>query len=211
MIPSKAFYMIRHGETEANAARIMAGSMDTPLTEKGRLQAKDVQRVVENLEIKPQTLVHSHLSRARDTARIINEVLGAPMYENPDLGEFHAGEWEGVPYEECNRIFYGWETPPGGETPDEFTNRIQRGKSHSLESYDGPVLIVCHGGVFRGFGRIYGLDVPGVFKNCHLYEFQPDPDNSVFPWRVWSYGFDQEDFREESSVFRDAIQAKACA
>lgn len=203
MIPAKPFYMIRHGETEANAARIMAGSMDTPLTEKGRLQAQDVQRVIKNLEIKPKTIVHSHLSRARDTAKIINEALNAPMHENPDLAEWHAGIWEGAPYEECNRIFSTWENPPEGETHVEFCDRIRRGKTHALETHEGPVLIVCHGGVFRGLGKLYGLDVPGVFKNCHLYEFQPTTDNAHFPWQVWSYGFDQENFREPTTVFHD--------
>lgn len=203
MIPPKPFYMIRHGETEANAAQIMAGSLDTPLTLKGRTQAKDVQRVIEKLEIKPRTIVHSHLSRARDTATIINEALGVPMHETPDLAELHAGDWEGAPYSECNRIFSSWEDPPNGETFDEFCARIRRGKTHALDTHDGPVLIVCHGGVFRGFGKIYGLDVPGVFKNCHLYAFHPAPENETFPWRVWSYGHDQENFKEESFVFQD--------
>jgi len=203
-LPAKAFYMIRHGETQANAAKIMAGSIDTPLTEKGRLQAKSVQRIIKNLNIKPRTLVHSHLSRARDTAQIINEVINAPMHEDPDLAELHAGDWEGVPYEQCNRIFTSWEDPPGGETFDAFTQRLQRGKTNALNTHDGPILIVCHGGVMRGFSKIYGLNIPSVFKNCHLYEFQPDPSNASFPWRVWSYGFDQENFREETSVFHDS-------
>lgn len=204
MIPLKPFYMIRHGETEANAAKIMAGSLDTPLTEKGRLQARDVQRVIENLAVKPRNIVHSHLSRARDTAAIINEVLKAPLHEDPDLAELHAGDWEGVPYAQCNRIFSTWEDPPNGETFAAFTARVRRAKTRALENHDGPVLIVCHGGVMRGLGRMYGLDVPGMFKNCHLYEFQPAPEKARFPWRVWSYGFDQEDFREKASIFHSA-------
>lgn len=65
MIIARHFYMIRHGETEANAAQIMAGSMDTPLTENGITQAKEAAKIVEALNIKPQAIVHSHLSRAR--------------------------------------------------------------------------------------------------------------------------------------------------
>ena len=72
MIPSKHFYMIRHGQTEANAAQIMAGSIDSPLTALGRQQAKNVHDILENLEIKPKTIIHSHLSRAKETAEILN-------------------------------------------------------------------------------------------------------------------------------------------
>ena len=72
-IPDKAFYMIRHGETEANAARIMAGSIDTPLTEHGKIQADIARQVIEKITIKPAAIFHSHLSRARDTASIINK------------------------------------------------------------------------------------------------------------------------------------------
>ncbi|MBX2833542.1 MAG: histidine phosphatase family protein, partial [Micavibrio sp.] len=31
-VPIKHFYMIRHGQSEANAAKILAGHTDSPLT-----------------------------------------------------------------------------------------------------------------------------------------------------------------------------------
>lgn len=203
MIPAKHFYMIRHGETEANAARLMAGSLDSPLTENGKAQARAVQIIAQKLTIKPALIVHSHLSRARDTATIINEVLGVPMHEDPDLAELACGDWEGKPYEECRGILSEWITPPNGESYEEFCTRIQRGKKRALEMHDDPVLIVCHGGVFRGFGKIYGLNTPGVFRNCHLHEFHPDSANEKFPWRVWHYDHDTELQRAESTVFKE--------
>lgn len=186
MIPAKHFYMIRHGETEANAARIMAGSMDTPLTEKGRNQAKSVAQIVTHLEIKPNIIVHSQLSRARDTASAINTSLNVEMIEDADFAELFAGDWEGVSYEICNKILTTWETPPNGESFEEFATRLQRGKNKYLSEKPAPVMIVCHGGVFRAFGKMYGLDILGV-RNCHLYEFEPDTHNRIFPWKVWQY------------------------
>ena len=90
MIPLKHFYMIRHGETEANAARIMAGSLDSPLTENGRRQAKTAQVIVNSLAVKPSVIIHSNLSRARETAQIINEevVAEAQAEINAMEGEF---------------------------------------------------------------------------------------------------------------------------
>ena len=198
MVPAKHFYMIRHGETTANKARKMAGSLDSPLTDFGREQAAHVQNIVADLEIKPKAIVHSNLSRARDTASIINQALNVPMHEEADLAELHAGDWEGVPYDECQDLLTGWPDPPNGETFSEFCARIKNGKTKALNQHDTPVLIVSHGGVFRAFGGIYGLKTPGIFRNCHLYEFQPDPSNDIFPWKVWSYDY-------ESTVERVAV------
>lgn len=200
-LPHKHFYMIRHGQTEANVAQVMAGSTDSPLTQTGREQARAVQDIVKSLTIKPTTIVHSNLSRARDTAHIINEVLDVPMHEEADLAEIHSGDWEGKPWAECEDLLDGWPTPPGGETFDEFCARLKRGKELHLDQHDGPILIVSHGGVFRGLGGIYGLNTPGVFENCHLHEFHPDPSNDHFPWHVWSYRYTSELQRAQADVF----------
>lgn len=207
MIPAKRFYMIRHGETEHNAARLLAGHTDSMLTAKGRNQAKAVQDVMKRLapQDTPKTIVHSNLSRARDTAGIINEVLNIPMHEDPDIAEHFCGDWEGKPYDECESMLTGWETPPNGECFDDFCTRIARSKTNTLNTHGELSLIVCHGGVFRAFGRLYGLNTPGIFKNCHLYEFEPMLENKIFPWRVWSYGLDQDNFREENDVYHKSL------
>ena len=187
MLPAKHFYMIRHGETEANKDRIMAGSLDSPLTSNGKKQAERVQTIVKSLEEKPKAIIHSNLSRARDTATIINQALNIPIHEEKDIAELHAGDWEGSTYKECAELLTGWPTPPNGESFTEFCSRIKRGKKRILNNHESPALIVSHGGVFRAFGGIYSLKTPGAFKNCHLYEFFPDTKNKKFPWKVWSY------------------------
>mgnify|MGYP001183826941 CR=1 FL=1 len=201
MIPAKKFYMIRHGETEANVKRVMAGSLDSPLTENGRNQAKAIQKIVANLEVKPSAIFHSHLSRARDTAHIINEALNLPIHENELLAEFHAGDWEGVPYEKCQSLLTGWDDPPNGETSDEFCARIRKAKHEILDAHDDPVMIVSHGGVFRGLGKIYGLNVPGKFPNCHLHEFDPHHQHERFPWKVYRYNHAPEEFKTETDIY----------
>ncbi len=186
-LPLKHFYMIRHGQTEANKAQIMAGSLDSPLTVLGIAQAQQARDVVRALTVKPVAVFHSHLSRARDTAHIINEALNAPLYEEPDLAEIHAGAWEGAPYEECPALFDGWENAPNGEHPKAFFDRVKRGKTKALERFNDPILIVCHGGVMRAFGELYAVPTSGVFENAHLYEFIPFSESKAFPWQVYSY------------------------
>ncbi|MBP7758882.1 MAG: histidine phosphatase family protein [Alphaproteobacteria bacterium] len=210
MLPARHFYMIRHGETEANAQRIMAGRLDSPLNETGKAQARAVHDVLSSLSVKPRTIVHSHLSRARDTAKILNEVLSAPIHEDAGLAELDAGDWEGQPYEVCSPLLQGWQDPPNGETFTAFAARLKKAKSRALNTHDGPVLIVSHGGVFRGLGMIYGLEVPGVFKNCQLHEFIPDPKNTVFPWAVWSYtSLASGTVREKTDIFHQALRKSA--
>lgn len=177
---------MRHGQTEANANEIMAGSTDSPLTKLGREQAFQAQKIVSMLEKKPTHIYHSHLSRARDTAKIINETLQIEMREDPDLAEICAGEMEGRPWSECLDIFDGWVQTPGGEHPDDFFTRVKNSKNRALLREDSLPLIVCHGGVMRAFGALYGYDAPALFKNAHLYEFMPAQSNK-FPWTVYDY------------------------
>ncbi len=201
MIPAKRFYMIRHGETEANVAQMMAGSLDSPLTANGRDQAKKARDIVANLAEKPAFIVHSQLSRARDTAHIINEKLGLPMTEDPDIAELHSGDWEGMPYDQCRTMFDDWTDPPGGETFEQFFGRIRNAKKRILGSGTALPLIVSHGGVFRAIAKMYGRDVPGV-QNCHLHEFLPAPaPDSIFPWDIWCYDHDGQTTRSRSKIF----------
>ena len=184
--------MIRHGQTDANLECIMAGHTDSPLTAMGRKQALDAKNVIKALNIKPTAIVHSHLSRARDTATLINGSLDVSMHEESDLAELYAGDWEKQPLEICIGAFTTRTNAPNGESFDEFETRVQRGINKVLKIFESPVLIVSHGGVFRAFGGIYTLNVPGVFENALLYEFQPNLKKEIFPWDVYSYNYDAE-------------------
>lgn len=188
MIINKAFYMIRHGETEANAAKIMAGSLDSPLTARGRDQAAAARVILENIPIKPSVIVHSQLSRARETAEIMNENLRLPLVEDADLAEMHAGDWEGAPYDLCRSMLDGWHDPPGGETFKTFLARVKSAKNRALSAHqaDNAVLFVCHGGVFRAFAKLYERDIWGV-RNCELHKFTPAPERKPFPWDAKLY------------------------
>ena len=193
--------MIRHGEAEANVTRTMAGSLDSPLTERGREQALAVQNVAKQLKIKPKGIIHSPLSRARDTAHIINEALNIPISADPDFAELYAGDWEGQPYEICSAILEGWVDIPNGEPCETFFKRIKMATAKALQQ-DEPVMIVAHGGVFRAFLQLYGIDKHGV-KNCTLYEFKPKEQDrkESFPWTVWRYDIEQEIIRRSVNLY----------
>lgn len=202
MIPQKHFYMIRHGETEANLNQIMAGSLDSPLTDMGRHQAEQARILVEQLVDKPLKIIHSPLSRALDTAAIINKNLQLPMLADPDLAEIHVGELEGATYEECLDMWDNWTDPPGGETHNEFFDRVRRAKNRAL-SQPGPVLLVCHGGVFRALWKMHGINMAGV-RNAHLHEFHPLPEKKKFPWQVHVYDYAEDIIRSPADYGEEA-------
>ena len=62
-------YVVRHGETIWNVERKAQGITDIPLTDKGRLEAKELQELISTLNI--DVVISSPLNRARETAKIL--------------------------------------------------------------------------------------------------------------------------------------------
>lgn len=62
-------YVVRHGQTIWNVEKRVQGITDIPLTEKGRLEAKELQELVKSLNI--DVVISSPLKRARETAKIL--------------------------------------------------------------------------------------------------------------------------------------------
>ena len=67
-------YFLRHGESEANAAGLLGGQHDAPLTEKGIQQATAAINAVKKLN--PDVIYHSPLQRAHKTAEIVAKGAG---------------------------------------------------------------------------------------------------------------------------------------
>lgn len=62
-------YVVRHGETIWNKEGKVQGITDIPLTDKGKLEAQNLQPLIESLNI--DVVISSPLSRAKETAKII--------------------------------------------------------------------------------------------------------------------------------------------
>lgn len=182
-IPLKPFYMLRHGQSEANLDGMLSGSIDVPLTRLGRAQAEETIPAFMSLKRRPTIIVHSHLTRARDTAAIVNSFLGLEMIEDPRIAEQNFGDWEGMQIDSIRPQILAGEDPPEGETNQEFYDRVGEAFTEHLDKHDAPVLFVCHGGIWRALAANYGHKVPPP-HNCNPYLFNPAPDNDAFPWNV---------------------------
>jgi broad specificity phosphatase PhoE len=143
---------VRHGESEANATQVFAGRTDSPLTVKGREQAKVVAKALRPVHF--DRIVASSLSRTKDTAADIAAGRGIPVETFADLQEIDLGEAAGKPFDEVRGLpgyesegFHQW---PGGESLEQVVTRAMRVIDRLVaESPGKTICIVGHGGVTR--------------------------------------------------------------
>jgi broad specificity phosphatase PhoE len=143
------FYFVRHGQTSANVQEILAGSgHDHPLTEEGHRQAEALAlRLKKSRPAEFSKIVVSQMQRARQTAAYLAKALELPLQIEPDLREWHLGEWEGKPYSEFQHLLLGEGEPKTGESRSQFYARVE-GAWRKVHEADQPYLIVSHGAVW---------------------------------------------------------------
>lgn len=150
------YYVMRHGESKANVAGIIIstpenGAMqDYALSDRGQQQARD--SAARSL-LRPDTVIFaSDFSRARETAEIVADVIGAqPPIISEALRERHFGE-----FEEKSNVHYDdvWshDTKSGDHTEygvESVNENVKRSTAFILEleeKYeDRDILLVSHG------------------------------------------------------------------
>ena len=186
MIPARAFYMIRHGETVMNALKLSCGGgVDTVLNDQGRKQADLAAHALQALDDKPTLIINSGMSRTRETTEIINKFINLPVIEDNELREHMLGEWENKPWEDIIPHLRAGIKPQGGESADEFASRVRAALSRNLMGYEGErLLFVTHGGLFHSFQRMHGQHRRTFIPNATLHAFDPEPKHTPMPWRI---------------------------
>lgn len=202
MIPLRPFYLLRHGESEANVLNVAAGGgVDSPLTQAGQIQADKLAPHMLTLESKPSRIFHSPQIRAKETARRVNAHMNLPMTEIPTLHEHNLGEWEGKSWDVIKPLVYGNERAPGGESRSDFAARIKKVMDDILgQDYGAPPLIVAHGGTFHAIGKLYEWQF-GPIHNCHLHFFAPDDSHPAFPWQLYQFDLSGPGLKQTRSEF----------
>ena len=127
-------YFVRHGESESNLITQFAGSLDMPLTQRGREQAALTASYLSEFPI--AAVYASDLSRAFETGHIIANRVQAPILAMQDLREIYAGQWEGKTYAQLEREFpdsystwknqIGLAVCDGGESVAQLQQRVQQ-------------------------------------------------------------------------------------
>ena len=137
--------LVRHGQTTANAQRLISGQRDVELTELGRRQAAAVAAALG----RPKRVIASPLSRARLTA----EAFGLPVETDVRWLELDYGDLEGMPVADVPADTWpsaddgdgGDFVPPGGEPLAALGARV-RAACQELESEAArdDIVVVTH-------------------------------------------------------------------
>lgn len=143
-------YVIRHGQTELNKQGIINGHKDDTLAPEGIEQANMAAPSL------PKTIKHfyvSSLERAKQTAKLLNDVLKVHMTFHDELKEVNFGILNGTPffdeYKKRHKMLdYDWR--PSGENFEDVKTRVLKIlKEIKDNNGDGEALIVAHGGIIR--------------------------------------------------------------
>jgi isoleucyl-tRNA synthetase len=195
------YTITRHAEAESNITGVIDSVKDegNHLTETGKAQAAATAESLRQSGI--TRIVHSGMTRARETAEIIAAALGLPataVVADARLEEFKVGtEWEGKTWAEFNAQFATEEekfqkTFPGGESRYDLLKRVgqwlyEYEATHTAEH----TLVIGHGSslfalesVARGadHDEMMVLKKQGYLNNAEVkpLSFTPMPHNDLY-------------------------------
>lgn len=139
-------HLIRHGETEGNAARVFQWP-DTPLSARGHEQARALGERFRDEAV--AAVLCSDYRRAQETARAIAASTGAPLRSEALLRERNFGALRGTRYADLDvDPFSPTYEPPEGESWQRFHARVDSAFAALLafaDELDGPLAVVTHG------------------------------------------------------------------
>ena len=174
-------YLARHGQDEDNKNGILNGHRDTPLTELGEAQAKEVASKIKEAGLHFDAIYASPLKRAFRTAEVISETVGGPEpVVEPQLIERDFGVMTGVAVskieELCAPDILKTDTvtyflkPEGAETLPELLVRIGRLlKGLSQKHTEDSILLVTHGDTGKMiYAHYYDLPWESVLNDFHF-------------------------------------------
>ncbi|MGR9497634.1 histidine phosphatase family protein [Rhizobium leguminosarum] len=179
-------YLLRHGETIWNTLGRFQGQKDSPLTERGIVQAEKMAKLLKKEIADSERSFQLHVSplgRTQETAARIERVL--PLTARPEsrLMEVTVGSWDGMTKFEIDNEFPGmldgsnafdwYFKSPDGES---FDAACARAKDW-IAGIHGPTVAISHGlfsrlvrGVYAGLSRQEMLELPvpqdGFYRLC---------------------------------------------
>ena len=149
----KKVYLIRHGLPDFPDGKGMCiGTTDIPMGEAGLAQAAQMAEKLPAVT----AVFSSPLTRAVQTA----EAIGLPVTTLPDLREMHAGEWDGLTFEEIRERYpelYAARAQdltiplPGAEDHTEALSRFTTAMVNAASLAPGDFAVVAHGGIIAQF------------------------------------------------------------
>ncbi len=187
---------IRHGETLANTKNYYYGFTDSPMTERGKEQARAAGLVVNKMKFHPDKIYISERHRTRDTLELMGFKPNIATIDGR-INEQNLGKLECMTYQEIekkypdvfndwNKDYHGYRVPEGESHLDLF-NRVVSFLEELIKNekgYNRKILVVSHGGVMAS---IYTYIIGGnmnyrnsaYFSNCAVLKTRLMSDQLV--------------------------------
>lgn len=182
--------LVRHGESQWNAAGRLQGQADPPLSALGLQQAAHMAARLVDQPI--DAIVSSDLQRAMNTARALAGALSIEVEPRVGLREVDLGSWTGAdraqleqddPEAWRNWREQGVEGWTGGERYAVAMERVAKDIGELAARFDGKTVVaVSHGGCVR-LATCHLLGMPAVevgriasIGNASITEFLVEPD-----------------------------------
>lgn len=155
----KTIYLVRHGQTAYNKARMFQGHTNVPLNEEGLAAAQILKKRLQDIPL--AKIYVTDLVRTRQTAEPTARDHQITIEEVPALKEICFGEWEGLTFEEINarwpaefKAVFNHPSQAkvvGGEGFFEVQKRAWQAFQQLVEKQgeDTSILVVSHGGAIR--------------------------------------------------------------
>lgn len=183
------FYIVRHGEAEFNVKKIVHGHVDSPLTEKGKEQARVLGRTFRNIRF--DRVFSSDLLRAKRTAEIIALEHKLAVETTQLLRERTFGKLDGQPLEALKAFEKLLQELSAKEREQKLTTHnfesneklvgrfIQFVRETAVAHPGKTILVVSHGGLMRTFLIHVGFIKhdqlpPGAIENTAYVRFLSD-------------------------------------
>ncbi len=174
-------YLARHGQDEDNAAGILNGRRDMPLTALGLEQAQVLAEKIRSLELSIGEVFSSPLQRAYTTAKTVTDMLEiAPPQKVDLLIERELGVMTGTPIQDIEKSCapHILKTNPviyflSGEDVETFPQLHGRAGEALVwlekNAVSESVLVVAHGDIGKMlYASFYGLGWEEVLKQFHF-------------------------------------------
>lgn len=171
-------YLVRHGATAWNKAKIFRGRRDVPLNEQGRLEAACAASALRQVSL--AAVYSSPLSRARETAETVAAGHGLAVIVDEALTDIDYGEWTEYWDAEARWKFGDqyrqWKELPhlvrfaGGESLDDVRRRAApRLRELARQNPEGTIALVSH----RVVLKLLVCEAKGL-DNSHFWEVRLD-------------------------------------
>jgi broad specificity phosphatase PhoE len=149
-------YIMRHGQSTTDIEERYGGEFDDHLTDKGKIQAEELGKNLLDKQI--ETIYHSPLLRAKETAFVVQRKTKSQIYVVPEFKERNTyGILTGMIKKDAQKTYpqlialltNEHNVIPDAESYNNFRERVMKGFDTIVQTDAETIAIVTHGGPMK--------------------------------------------------------------